>query len=283
MLESIIHSSLLGAIQGIVEWLPVSSEGVITLIEVHVLGQADLGGIVRFALFLHLGTFLAALVYFRQDVGRLMAALWHYQAARKEDQVLLRFLGSATLISGVLGFGLLQLLERLEYMGDLTADTTRTFTVLVGLLLIVTAGVQLFRQQRTLRKHTARPLRTIGDLNALDSLILGLAQGLAALPGLSRSGLTVSALLLRHIEEQAALRVSFLMSLPLVLAGNIVLNILDDGIELTVGHVMGFLAAFVFGLLTIHGLLVLARRMNFGVIVLVFGIGVLVTAGLTGY
>jgi len=102
-----------------------------------------------------------------------------------------------------------------------------------------------------------------------DSILLGVLQGIAVLPGLSRSGLTVSGLLLRKFDDETALRLSFLMSIPIVLAGNIVLNLNKfsfDGYSL-----LSLFFSFVFGLLTIDLLLRFARKINFGWFVFIFG------------
>src|SRR3989339_2261259 len=103
MLEQII----LGIIQGIAEWLPISSEGLIILVKSNFFSQATLGENIRLALFLHLGTFLAALIYFRKDVFSLFNALFNFKKSEAETKKLFRFLIGATLISGILGLTLL--------------------------------------------------------------------------------------------------------------------------------------------------------------------------------
>ena len=96
MLEQII----LGIIQGIFEWLPISSEGVIVLIAKNFFEEQTLETIIKQALFLHLGTFLAALIYFRKDVWSLLKTLFNYKSAEKDIQRIFKFLVIATLISG---------------------------------------------------------------------------------------------------------------------------------------------------------------------------------------
>jgi hypothetical protein len=113
--------------------------------------------------------------------------------------------------------------------------------------------------------------RTDIDIKNKDGFILGLVQGFAVLPGLSRSGLTVAALLLSKFDEETSIRLSFLMSLPIVLAGNIALNF-DYITEFNSDMLIGLLAAFIFGYLTIGVLLKLARKINFGWFVIIFGV-----------
>lgn len=260
MLESII----LGAIQGIAEWLPISSEGLIFLVKTNFFAsQESVMAIAEEALFLHLGTFLAALIYFRQDVIVLLRTLFNYKSAVKENQNALIFIISATLISGILGFGLLALAIRL---GDSLISATKAITLAVGLLLLVTAYLQL----RPRLRIRAGGLKQARDIKKSDSIILGFVQGLAVLPGLSRSGLTVAALLLRGFKEEFALKLSFLLSLPIVLGGNIILNL--DKFIISVPALAGLATSFLLGILTINLFLRLARRINFGYFVLGFGL-----------
>lgn len=247
MLEGIV----LGTIQGVAEWLPVSSEGMITLAKIHLFQNTGLEGIIKLALFLHLGTFLSALIYFRRDVGVVLQG---------QDKGVLKFLTISTVISGALGFLLLEGLLSFENQIELSG---RILTGIIGLLLLVTAWLQLKRP-----RENQRPASEVG---VRDSVILGLAQGLAVLPGLSRSGLTVSTLLLLKVREDEALRLSFLMSLPIVLAGNILLNF-HSITHLTPTAMWGLLFSFIFGLATIHILMRVACRVNFGKFVGLFGI-----------
>jgi undecaprenyl-diphosphatase len=263
-----LEQTVLGIIQGIAEWLPVSSEGLIVLTKRHIFGSdADVDEIVQEALLLHLGTFFAALVYFRKDVWSLLGVARHFRTAEPEQRATLRFLTIATVVSGLLGilvlFALSSIEDQLQYAGQ-------ALTGLVGILLIATAVLQL-RAPETGHRHEI-------DLQTSDDLLLGVVQGLAVLPGLSRSGLTVSSLLLRGFEKDVALRLSFLMSLPIVLGGNVILNLGDA--DLSGADAAGIAAAFVFGLLTIDLLLRLARRINFGYFVAGFGILVLASAPL---
>jgi len=256
MLEQII----LGIVQGITEWLPVSSEGVIVLITENFLKDGITKEIaVKQALFLHLGTFLAALVYFRKDVLSLIKTMFNYKSANTETQKIFKFLFISFLISGFLGFALLKIFINLEEQLSLSA---KAITLVIGLLLLITAYLQI--------KSSKQGYKKPNDLKNTDSILLGLMQGLAVLPGLSRSGLTVSALLLRKFDDQDALRLSFLMSLPIVLAGNIILNF--NNLIFSAELILGLIFSFIFGLLTIDMLLKIAKRINFGYFVLIFGL-----------
>jgi undecaprenyl-diphosphatase len=261
MLEQLI----LGIIQGVAEWLPVSSEGLIFLVKTNFFQESDISVILESALFLHLGTFLAALVYFRRKVWRLLRTLFKYKGAGDNDKRILNFLIIATFISSVLGYGLYIAVENSGPFLDMTSNV---ITLGIGILLLVTAGLQYRAQKNHLVGNNN--LKNYNNLSFGDGFILGFVQSLAALPGLSRSGLTVSALLLRKFNDNIALELSFLLSLPIVLGGNIVLNL--DKLSFAHNEWIGLLASFVFGLLTIDLLLRLARKINFAHFVLFFGV-----------
>ena len=201
----------LGIIQGIAEWLPVSSEGALVLVWPWIRGSSTaLPEMIRYALFLHLGTALAVAIYFRPEWKRLLRGMLEFNKTSKATRQILVFLGLSTVISSLLG--LLMLRVSMEFTAHLGAGT-QGLTLLIGGLLLVTAGLQF--------KAAGRGLRSASQLNIADGIWLGIAQGLAVLPGLSRSGMTVSALMLRGIQDTVALRLSFLMSLPIVILGNL--------------------------------------------------------------
>ena len=137
---------LLGSIQGITEWLPISSQGALVLAQ-SVLFKESLVNMIELAFFLHLGTALAALWYFRKDVIRLFFTLLQWKSANKEDKGLLRFLLIATVVSGSLGLLTLHLLEKNEGMFDQFSGGA---PFVIGVLLLITAGIQLrFKKRKT--------------------------------------------------------------------------------------------------------------------------------------
>jgi undecaprenyl-diphosphatase len=260
-----IEGIVLGVIQGVAEWIPVSSEGMIALVEINFFGKSGIEEIIHLALFLHMGTFLAALIYLRKDVIRVLKSLFRYKASFQEEKRLLRFLVVSTAISSILGFLILRSVSGLESEVEFSG---RIFTATIGVFLLVTAWLQLKKQV-----SNAEIRKKEGDMSTKDSVILGLAQGMAVLPGISRSGLTVSALLLRRVEDEAALRLSFLMSLPIVFFGNIFLNFgtfVNPG-SISSIQLWGLAFSFIFGLAAIHFLIKLARKINFGYFVGIFG------------
>jgi len=263
---------VLGIIQGISEWLPVSSEGLIVLASTWFSGSAiDLPDLIRFSLFLHLGTFFAAFVYLRRDVWKLLQGLfWHTPDAWTRQTT--RFLIISTGISGIVGVLLLYAIGEAAETFELGA---RGIMVAVGALLLITGWLQL-KKQRISGSQISGDLRRGENLALSDGILLGLVQGFAVLPGISRSGITVATLLMRKIDDTEALRLSFLMSLPIVLAGNILLNA-QFFTEIKSADVVALAASFVFGLATIHVFLRIARRVNFGWFAIGFGVLMMIT------
>ncbi len=253
------ESSILGIVQGITEWLPLSSEGVIILIKTNLFRSSfSLSDLIRYALFLHLGTFLAALIYFRKDVLFLIKSFFNYKKASFKTKKIINFYILATLLSGLLGFFLLSILRKID---DRFILSGRTITFTIGVLLLFTAFLQI--------KKKKEKTRDAADLKILDGILLGVAQGFSILPGISRSGITISALLLRKVDEIDALKLSFLMSLPVVFGANIVLNL--DKFFFSLNSFLGLFFSFLFGILTIHILLGISKKTNFGWFVLFFG------------
>lgn len=257
-----------GMIQGVVEWLPVSSEGMIFLVKSRFFEKENVGELLETALLLHLGTWFSVLIYFRKRIARLLRSLFRFRVASSADRNVLLFLLVATFISGTLGYTLVVLAERWSGSLSISSDI---ITLGIGALLLITAGLQ-YRAKRVENSEVLAKgsLKEYNNLKVRDGILLGVVQSFAALPGLSRSGLTVSALLLRKFNENIALELSFLLSLPIVLGGNIILN--WDKLVVAPHVWAGVATSFVFGLLTIDLLLRLARRVNFAHFVLFFGI-----------
>jgi undecaprenyl-diphosphatase len=196
-----LQAIVLGLLQGLTEFLPVSSSGHLVLVPWLLAWDApDLS----FDVMVHLGTLAAVVIHFRDDLGRVVMGLrdlLRERAISGPDARLAWLLILATLPGAMLGFFLEDLFERLF------ATPTA-----VALLLILT-GCLLVLGDR-LASHT----RTMLDLRASDALLIGLAQGAAIAPGISRSGATISAGLVRGLQREEAGRFAFLMSIPIIAA-----------------------------------------------------------------
>ncbi|MHA1213810.1 MAG: undecaprenyl-diphosphate phosphatase [Candidatus Hodarchaeales archaeon] len=210
----IIQALVMALLQGIIEWLPISSEGQLTIIFVNVYGIQDLEA-VTLALILHLGTMFAVLWVFRKDFYGLVKL--EYEITRL---VLLATIGTAITAIPIVFF-LKNDWERLSNSLPLPQDLV--FTLIVGILLIVTGIV--------LSKQPEQGKREWNSLKHKEILFLGMAQGIAALPGISRSGMTITFLLFIGLTQRDALRTSFIISVPAVL-GATMIELLLEGFSL---------------------------------------------------
>ena len=270
MQQSWAIAILMGILQGIFEWLPISSEGNIT-IALTALGSNP-SQAVAYALFLHLGTALSATVYYREELLTVLAELpgWRPASAFSATPTL-SFLGVGTFVSGVVGVGAYLGLESL-----VSVLTGGAFIVLIGVLLVVTGVIQRIASGIELGTRTAPSLS--------DAVLVGGLQGLAILPGVSRSGVTTSALLFRGHDGPDSFRLSFLLSIPAAVGGGLI-SLVDDGlagVDLTAA-VLSLLVAAVVGYLTIDILMRVVQRVAFwaicvglGSLAIVGGVAVLV-------
>jgi undecaprenyl-diphosphatase len=217
---------VLGIVQGLTEFLPVSSSGHIEIAR-EVLG-IDTGNNMQLTMMLHAGTVLSTVVVFGREIGRLFADLFKF---RLNDGTV--FVINLLIASLPIAFVGVMFHDRIEglFSGNL---------LLVGAMLVVTA-VLLWLSGRA--RDTGRPI------TPKSAFVVGLAQAVAVLPGLSRSGSTISAGLLQGVGRATVAKFSFLMALiPIV--GEIVLQAAGgtgEGLALTVPMLAGFLAAFVTG------------------------------------
>ncbi|MFB6292573.1 MAG: undecaprenyl-diphosphate phosphatase [Candidatus Nanohaloarchaea archaeon] len=242
---------VLGALQGVFEWLPVSSEAVISLFMTQVLGSQTVES-VNTAIYLHSGTMLAALAYFRDDFFQVLKDVprcaeefvetrevpWSYS--------LLNFLFFSTLVSGAVGGGIYFFgIERLP-------SDPALFALLVGFALLATGVFKLIGAESD---------RLAEEAGMRDSVFVGLLQGLAIVPGISRSGSTVFGLFYRDFSSEDAFRLSFLMSVPAIFLAQIGIN-LFSGFSLTPGLLLATGVAFVVGYVSIDAILGIAERVE---------------------
>ena len=255
---NVIEAIILGITQGITEWIPISSEGATMLLGVKFFDGITLTEIIRLSLYLHLGTFFAAVVYFKKDVAELLRQLFRYNKIDAGTKAALNFYIIATAISGTLGLAILKLVEKLESNFDFSS---KLMVIALGILLLITGIIQL--------KKKVEGQRNEAQANLMDGVLTGVAQGLSVLPGFSRSGMTVATLLLRGFDDTQSLRMSFILSLPIVLAVNILLNAVN--LAFTAELFVAVLMSFLMGIASIHIVLKFAERVKFGYFVIFFG------------
>jgi len=237
-----LEAAFLGLVQGITEFLPVSSSGHLVLAQ-HALG---LGGAENLTmdLLLHVATLAAVVISFRADLIRLVVGIVSDTGQRRLALLLL----AAMIPTGVIA---------LSIRGFITDAFDSP--LIVGLLLITTGALLFFAPR--LRKGSGE----LSELRLSNALWIGVAQGAAVLPGISRSGTTICAGMVGGMSGEASARFSFLLAI-LAISAAMVLNIpgaasLADAELSTVG--VGMLVAFVAGMVSIRWLMRVARRGRF--------------------
>ncbi len=244
----IIEAILLGIIQGATEFLPISSSGHLLLIPtLFNLDEPNLNAIA----IAHQGTLLAVIVYFRRDLGQIISSVYKGLRNRQPLATTHARLGwyiAAGSIPAILA-GLL--------FEDIV-EKVLTNPSIAAILLICNAAI-LVLGERALRGG-----KTLSTMALPDAMVIGLAQALALLPGISRSGVTMSTGLGRSFDRSTAARFSFLLGVP-VIAGAGVLAALELAQAPDIGDQLGylfatFITAFVVGYLCIYFLLRWVRR-----------------------
>jgi undecaprenyl-diphosphatase len=242
-----LQSLLLGVLQGVAEFLPISSSGHLVLLR-RVMDLAEIP--LLYDVLLHVSTLIVVTIIFRRKIASIFFSIWRAlrAAAVPEDRENLRlalYILIATAITGVVGFAF----SRLE---DLLFHRPR----LVSLLFLLTALFLL----STLIRRGQRDYLQIGFLGAA---IIGLAQGIGVLPGISRAGITISVALLLGLDRQRAGEFSFLIALPAIL-GALLLQLRQAGALMRMvdpaSLVIGLAASFTVGMVSLLLLLSVVRR-----------------------
>ncbi len=242
---SLLQSVLLGIIQGVAEFLPVSSSGHLVIAR-HLMGFGDIP--ILFDVLMHVPTLIAIIIVFRKRIGEILVSLSRVIRRNNgpEDGENLRLLGVicvATVCTALAGLGLAKLQDRFV----LTTKLVSAFFLLTAVILIVSRSFRGSKQYR--------------DLGIKEGIITGIAQGIGVLPGVSRSGITISASLAAGMSRERAGEYAFLVSIPAIL-GAVAFKVRD--IEaLAISPLVlaaGMLTSFVVGLFSLLLLLRIVRQ-----------------------
>lgn len=202
---NLLHAILLGIIEGITEFLPVSSTGHLTIAEKLLGLPVDDAGVTAFTAIIQFGAIIAVIVYFRGDISRLWMA-WTRGLFRRTARANPDYRFAWYVIAGSLPIGIIGFLAKNIIAGPLR----NLWIVVIGLIgwsLVMALAERLGRQNRPER-----------DLTLTDALTIGLMQCVALIPGVSRSGATISAGLFRGLDRTAATRLSFFLAIPALIA-----------------------------------------------------------------
>jgi len=241
-MPEIIKSIILGIIQGLTEFLPVSSSGHLELAK-YFLGTDFTGNeSLTMSVVLHIGTALSTVFVFRKEILSLFAGA--FKKGWNQDKTFILQIIISMIPAAIIGYFFEKELEQL-FSGKI---------FFVSCMLILT-GILLFISDYGLKKEK--------DISYKDSFIIGIAQAIAILPGISRSGATISTSVLMGIKKEKAAFFSFIMVLPLIL-GKMVKDLFDGAYtETSVSHaslIFGFLAAFITGIIACKWMITLVKN-----------------------
>ncbi|MBS9777501.1 MAG: undecaprenyl-diphosphate phosphatase [Gammaproteobacteria bacterium] len=232
-----VHTLILAIVQGITEFLPISSSAHLILTSVF-LGWEDQG--VTFDLALNVGTLLAVVIYFRKDVRCITLDTLQSIAQRKQvgTSSLGWMIAFATIPAGLFGLFLMDIVD-----SHLRNPQVILFTTLFYALLL------------WLSDKYGKKIKTIEEMTFKNAIVIGVAQALALIPGTSRSGVTITMALFLGYDFKTASRFSFLMAIPVITLATAV-KITDDALSLEnipwVSFLIGCLISFITAMLAIH-------------------------------
>jgi undecaprenyl-diphosphatase len=256
---------IIGFLQGLLEWLPVSSKSMIIL---YLVNAASVSGETAYslAMFLHFSTATTALIMFRSDFLKVIKYIITHEYSSCEDcSVLFRSLLVTIVVSAAIGLPL-YLLTNFFILG------------LSGILLTCFIGVFLIFTGLFLKfSKSIKGFKSLEQIRPVDMVLAGVIQGLSALPGLSRSGLVASTLLMRNVEKETALRLTFIISVPIIYGMGIAELVIGLGFRTSleefgvINILIAFATSFILSLISLRMMLELARRLDFTKFLISFG------------
>ena len=263
---------IIGLAQGVLEWIPVSSEGAVWLI-INELESVSFETGVKYALFVHLATVPSSILVFRKQILYMVRNL--IQNPSNLDSVTV-FLAISFIVSGLFGLVIIKTVEIVSpLIGSLGMLVVGVFLLFTGFLSLfksryfqhlVSESSQIYdlslSEKSTLKSDEIKERRSLYKKVLIDSLILGGAQSLAVLPGLSRSGITISLLLYRGVGKNQAVVMSFLMSIPASLAAALYSIFTNPDVSLSTFILIACLTAFIAGLVSIKIVLKFVPKLN---------------------
>jgi undecaprenyl-diphosphatase len=246
---TIIQAMLLGAVQGVAEFLPISSSGHLAIAE-ELLGLAEVP--LLFDILLHVATLASVCIVFRARIAELFGVLWRVITrsspdSDRNDRTIIVALIVATAMTGIVGLAI--------------KDFVESFSPFMISICLAVTGVLLFASGRY------EPKTTRAFPGAAQGFVIGIAQGIGVTPGISRSGATISASLLTGVNRKAAGEFSFLLSIPAILAA-FILELKDadtlSGAVSAAPLAVGMITAFAVGYVSLKFLLGLINRGRLG-------------------
>ncbi len=253
---SILDSIILGFVQGMTEFLPISSSGHLIIVR-DLLGISQEGGL-TFDAILQLATACAVMLYFRKDILDLIRNLFSKTKDTTKNNL------TVCLIVGTIPAILFGLVLQ-DYMDTVFRNVSLVaLTLIIGAVIMYVADIFIVRRKQQNTENS--------NLTISKSIIIGLFQTLALIPGMSRSGMSISGGYFVGLSKEMAIRFSFLLSIPIIVGSGLVklIEIIKEPSLVSGGSgvmIAGFISAFLFGLIAIDFLLKFLKTNSFKVFV----------------
>ena len=267
-----IEYIIIAILQGLFEWLPISSSGQVMIVSISIFGIAPEQAF-SLSIWMHLGTTIAVLIKLRNDYIQIIKSIiprkFEVEGSDIKKRNWLIYATVGTVITAIP----LYLLFKFVIIEGFDATQGDVLTLVISGFLIVT-GIVLLTFRRNFGKKT---INTVSDRELFkDSSISGLIQGIAILPGISRSGFTVSTILFEKYNQDQSLKLSFLMSVPVALASIGMDIIFGEGSVFGTIDIFTILiitlVSFIVGYLSMEVLLKIAQKINFSYFCIFYGV-----------
>lgn len=248
----LLNAFILGLLQGVTEFLPISSSGHLVLVE-DLMGL-DVAGLKSFDVMVHIGSLLAIFIYFRTDIWEMIKALMDFLTGRlKKDNPYFRLI--IFIVMGTIPAVIVGLLFE-DQIDAMFRSKMPVAIVMIVLALIYVLGEFVFKKK-------IKP-KNFEQITWVNALAIGVAQAIAIIPGISRSGSTIVTGLFFGIDRKAAARFSFLLGIPAIMGAGLLTSFKVTGQEIELigigSLVVGFLSSFVFGYLSVSFLMNYLRK-----------------------
>ena len=238
----IIKSILLGIVQGLTEFLPISSSGHLEIFKVILGFETGLNNNILFTLILHLATSFSVIVVYWNDINKIFKSI--FSIKKDENTYFFSLILISIFPAVIVGFLFEEKISNL-FDGNI---------ILVGSMLLLTSIILFVSDFK---------IKTTNKLDYVKSFFVGVSQALAIIPGISRSGLTICSSVLMGVNRELAAKFSFLMVLPLIFGSFLKILIFDEIIfnqEIISSYVFGFLSAFISGIFACKWMIVLVKK-----------------------
>ena len=254
----------MGAIQGITEWLPISSQALVLVTNSIFDPDSSFGNLVYFALTLHLGTCLSSLIYYRSRIFKIFKNAFVSKSKSYHELVFYLITTISSFISA------LPIFIFIIFVDEISEIVGVVGMIVLGLIYLTGGIYQYFGTKRT------NIDKDISKATHKDGIIIGLIQGFSIIPGMSRSGLTISSLLLRGFNKTESLNISFILGIPVTLvAGVIGLIYLTEKSFL---DILAIIISFLIGYLSIKFFITITKKVEFYTFVIFLGLVILISS-----